>query len=181
MNQDLARILFTEEEIKARTAALGAQISADYAENDPIVIGILKGAIPFFADLFRSITIPCQCDFMGASSYGGGTTTSGRVALYKDASESLCGRHVIVVEDILDTGMTLNFLWKYILEKNPASVRLCVLLDKPSRRHPEVKLKPDYVGFTIPNEFVVGYGLDYAQHYRNLPYIGILDPRIYEK
>lgn len=181
MNADLSEILISEAVLQARIQELSAQISADYAGKDPILVCVLKGATLFFSDLFRNITVPCRCDFVGASSYGGGTATTGQVRLYQDVCERLQGQHVIVVEDIFDTGLTLDFLWKHLQEKEPASMRLCVLLDKPSRRNAGVKLQADYVGFSIPNAFVVGYGLDYDQHYRNLPYIGVLAPKIYQK
>lgn len=179
MNSDVAKILIDEETLQKRITELAAEITRDYAEKDPIVVGILKGAVPFFADLFRQLDFPCRCDFMGASSYAGGTSTSGSVKLYKDASLTLKGQHLIIVEDILDTGTTLDFLIRHIQAMEPASVKLCVLLDKPERRNPAISLTADYTGFTIPNEFVIGYGLDYNEYYRNLKYIGILKPEKY--
>ena len=179
MNPDVSKILIDEPALQKRISELSQELTRDYAGKDPIIIGILKGAVPFFSDLFRRLDFPCRCDFIGASSYGSGTKSSGMVNIYKDATESLEGQHLIVVEDILDTGTTLSFLIDYLKERNPASIRLCALLDKPSRRNPDITLQADYVGFTIPNEFVIGYGLDFNQYYRNLPYIGVLDPKKY--
>lgn len=180
MDQDILEILYSEEELKRRVAVLGAQISRDYADKDNVVlVGILRGSYIFMADLSRSITIPCRIDFMAASSYGKGTSSSGQIEIKKDLSDPIQNAHVILVEDILDSGNTLDYLTKILTARNPASIRICTLLDKPERR-----VKPitaDYYGFLVPDAFVVGYGLDYAEKYRNLPYIGILKPEVYEK
>lgn len=179
MDRDIAEILYSEAELKRRVAALGAQISEDYADKDDVVlVGILRGSYIFMADLSRSITIPCRTDFMAVSSYGKGTSSSGQIEIKKDLSDSICGTHVILVEDILDSGNTLDYLSKILAARNPASIRICTLLDKPERRTKPVTA--DYYGFLVPDAFVVGYGLDYAEKYRNLPYIGILKPEIYE-
>lgn len=171
---EIERVLLTQEQLQARVRELGAALSADYAEKTPVFIGVLRGAVHFFADLMQHFPHPCQYDFIGAASYGDGTQSSGRVQLTKDVMTDLNGRHVVIVEDILDTGLTLRFLTDWLKSKQPASLRLCVLLDKPERRRAEISA--DYIGFTIPNEFVVGYGLDYQEQYRNLPYVGILKP-----
>ena len=180
MDQDILEILYSEEELKRRVAVLGEQISRDYADKDNVVlVGILRGSYIFMADLSRSITIPCRIDFMAASSYGKGTSSSGQIEIKKDLSDPIQNAHVILVEDILDSGNTLDYLTKILTARNPASIRICTLLDKPERR-----VKPitaDYYGFLVPDAFVVGYGLDYAEEYRNLPYIGILKPEVYEK
>ena len=177
MKNDIERVLFTEAELKARVAELGAQITADYQGKKPIVISILRGSYIFMADLTRSIDLPITVDFMAVSSYGAGTSSSGQVRIVKDLSENIEGRDVIVVEDILDSGNTLSYLLKLLEARHPASIRLCTLLDKPERRTKPVAVQ--YSGFTIPDEFVVGYGLDYDEKYRNLPYIGILKPSVY--
>lgn len=180
MDQDIAEVLYSEEELKRRVAAMGAQISADYADKDNVVlVGILRGSYIFMADLSRSITIPCRIDFMAASSYGKGTSSSGQIEIKKDLSDPIDGAHVILVEDILDSGNTLDYLSKVLSARNAASIRICTLLDKPERRIKSISA--DYYGFLVPDAFVVGYGLDYAEHYRNLPYIGILKPSVYEK
>lgn len=178
MEKDIERVLFTQEQLKARVAELGAQIDADYADKTPILISVLRGSYIFMADLSRAITRPCTIDFMAVSSYGKSTTSSGQVKIVKDLSESIEGRDVIVVEDILDSGNTLSYLMKLLQARHPASIKLCTLLDKPSRR-----LQPiyaNYVGFSVEDLFVVGYGLDYAEQYRNLPYIGELKPCVYQ-
>ena len=178
MHDDVQEILFTEQQLKQRVAELGAAISRDYAGREPVLlVSVLRGSYIFMADLSRAIDIPVQIDFMSVSSYGKGTSTSGQVEIKKDLSDSIEGVHVIVVEDILDSGNTLSYLLQLLQARSPASVRLCTLLDKPSRRTKEVELH--YSGFTIPDYFVVGYGLDYAEKYRNLPYIGILKPCVY--
>ena len=179
MRDDIGSVLLSAEEIQARTAELGAQISRDFDGREPLFVGVLKGCFVFMADLMRSVTIPCSVDFMAVSSYGGGTSTSGKVRMLKDVSVDLRGRHVVILEDILDSGVTLSHVRAHLREMGPASLKICTLLDKPSRRQTDVKA--DYVGFTIPNEFVVGYGLDYDEHYRNLPYVGILKPEVYTK
>lgn len=179
MRHDIERVMLTEEQIQKRVAQLREQIARDYDGKDPVFLGVLKGAVPFFKDITSSMPIRCCYDFVSASSYGADVQTSGHVRLLKDVSMDLRGRHVVVLEDILDTGYTLEFLKNHLLKAEPASLKLCVLLDKPERRR--VDVQADYVGFTIPNEFVVGYGLDYDQYYRNLPYIGILKPEVYSK
>lgn len=180
MDQDILEVLYSEEELKRRVAALGAQISKDYADKDNVVlVGILRGSYIFMADLSRNITIPCRIDFMAASSYGKGTSSSGQIEIKKDLSDPINGAHVILVEDILDSGNTLDYLSKILSARNAASIRICTLLDKPERRTKPVTA--DYYGFLVPNAFVVGYGLDYSELYRNLPYIGILKPEVYEK
>ena len=179
LEQDIERVLFTEEELKARVAEIAARIDKDYAGKEPMLISVLRGSFIFMADLARAITLPCTVDFMAVSSYGSGTTSSGQVKITKDLSESIEGRDIIVVEDILDSGNTLSYLFRLLQARHPASVRLCTLLDKPSRRTKPITA--DYTGFTVDDLFVVGYGLDYAEKYRNLPYIGILKPAVYEK
>ena len=179
LEQDIERVLFTEQELKDRVAEIAAQIDKDYAGKEPMLISVLRGSFIFMADLVRSITLPCTVDFMAVSSYGSGTTSSGQVKITKDLSESIEGRDIIVVEDILDSGNTLSYLFQLLQARHPASVRLCTLLDKPSRRTKHVTA--DYTGFSVDDLFVVGYGLDYAEKYRNLPYIGILKPAVYEK
>ena len=177
LEQDIERVLFTEQELKDRVAELAAQIDRDYAGKEPMLISVLRGSFIFIADLARAIHLPCTVDFMAVSSYGSGTTSSGQVKITKDLSESIEGRDIIVVEDILDSGNTLSYLFRLLQARHPASVRLCTLLDKPSRRVKPVELH--YSGFTIPDYFVVGYGLDYDEKYRNLPYIGVLRPSVY--
>ena len=179
LEQDIDRVLFTDQELKDRVAEIAAQIDKDYAGKEPMLISVLRGSFIFMADLVRSITLPCTVDFMAVSSYGSGTTSSGQVKITKDLSESIEGRDIIVVEDILDSGNTLSYLFQLLQARHPASVRLCTLLDKPSRRTKPVTA--DYTGFSVDDLFVVGYGLDYAEKYRNLPYIGILKPAVYEK
>ena len=174
---DVESILLTPEQIAARVAEMGAQISADYAGKDPVFVSVLVGAAIFSADLLRQITIPCSLDFMAISSYGKESRSSGVVRVMKDLDESIESRHVIIVEDIIDTGLTLNYLLENIRNRNAASVRVAALLDKPSRRLTDVKV--DYIGFEVPDEFVIGYGLDFAQRYRNFPYVGVLRPEVY--
>ena len=175
----MAEVLITEAQIKAKVAELAGQLSADYAGRELTLVSVLKGSLPFMADLMRAITIPVQIDLMEVSSYGGTSTeSSGLVRILKDLSSSIEGRDVLIVEDIIDTGLTLNYLHRYLRGKDPASLRICTLLDKPARRLVEIEI--DYRGFTIPDQFVVGYGLDYGEFYRNLPYIGVLKPEVYE-
>ncbi len=180
MHQDIKEILLTEDQIQNIVKDLAAQLTRDYAGKDPVFVGVLKGVVIFFGDMMKHIDIPCQMDFMWISSYGHGTT-SGQMVLKRDVSEDLTGRHVVILEDIFDTGNSLQFTYEHLLSKNPASLKICTLLDKPERRRAGVTVQADYTGRVIPNEFVVGYGLDYAEHYRNLPYIGILKPEVYEK
>ncbi|MBO8142517.1 MAG: hypoxanthine phosphoribosyltransferase [Firmicutes bacterium] len=178
MHEDVAEILLDEETIQGKVRELGAQISRDYEDKRPILICILKGAVIFTADLMRSLTIPARLEFMAISSYGNRVRTSGVVQILKDLDMSIEGEHVLVVEDIIDSGLTLTYLVDNLRSRRPASLRTCVLLDKPARR--EVPFKPDYLGFVVPDRFVVGYGLDYAGLYRQLPYIGVLKPEIYQ-
>ncbi|MBQ7817966.1 MAG: hypoxanthine phosphoribosyltransferase [Oscillospiraceae bacterium] len=178
MEKDIAQILLTEEQIQTRIRELGEILTAEYAGKNPIVVGVLKGVVIFYADMIRQIKVPCQMDFMRVSSYKG-TESTGKMVFGGKMSENIQGRHVLILEDIFDTGNSLNFLYNHLIEKEPASLKICTLLDKPARRNPEVTLKPDWVGFEIPNAFVVGYGLDYNDYYRNLPYIGVLKPEIY--
>ena len=177
LEQDIERVLFSEEELDRRVSEIAAEINRDYAGKEPMLISVLRGSFVFMADLIRKIEVPCTVDFMAVSSYGSGTTSSGQVQITKDLSDDIEGKDIIVVEDILDSGNTLSYLLQLLQARKPASMKLCTLLDKPDRRVKEVHV--DYTGFTIPDEFVVGYGLDYAEKYRNLPYIGILKPRVY--
>lgn len=179
MRQDIERILFSEEQLKTRIAELGAQITEDFRDKDPIFVGVLKGCFMFMADLLRSVDIYCTMDFMAVSSYGDGTTTTGAVKINKDLSRDIAGRHVIIVEDILDSGVTLAYLKRYLSVRNPAGISIVTLLDKPARRRADVQA--DYAGFEVEDAFVVGYGLDYAEQYRNLPYIGVLKSEVYSK
>ena len=179
MEKDILEILLTEEQIKNRIEELGKELSAEYAGKNPIVVGVLKGVVVFYADMIRKITVPCQTDFMWISSYEG-TTTTNQMVVKRDISSNIEGRHVLILEDIFDTGNSLDFTYKHLMAKNPASVKICTLLDKPSRRKEGITLKADYVGFEVPNAFVVGYGLDYNEYYRNLPYVGVLKPEAYE-
>jgi len=180
MENDILRVLVSEEQIKARIQEMGEEISREYAGKDPVVLGVLKGVVVFYADMVRHITVPCQMDFMCLSSYQG-TKSTGNMIVKQDMSVDVSGRHVLILEDIYDTGGSLNYTYHHLMSKNPASVKICTLLDKPERRRPGITLQPDWVGFTIPNEFVVGYGLDFNEHYRNLPYVGVLKPEAYEK
>lgn len=178
MENDIERIFFTEDTIKEKVKELGAKISADYEGKNPLVIGVLKGSFVFMADIIRSISIYCDVDFMAVSSYGNGTTTTGAVKITKDLSHDIENRHIIIIEDILDSGVTLSYLKNYLNVRKPASISICTLLDKPARRKSDIVA--DYVGFECPDAFIVGYGLDFAERYRNLPYIGVLKPEIYE-
>lgn len=181
MTQDIKEILLTQEQIQDKVKELAATLSKEYAGKDPVFVGVLKGVVMFFADIVRAIDTPCQIDFMWISSYGSGSNSTGKMDVKRDVSADLKGRHVVILEDIFDTGNSLEFTYKHLLSKEPASLKICTLLDKPERRNPAVTVKPDYVGYVIPNEFVVGYGLDYNEHYRNLPYVGILQPEVYSK
>ena len=179
MHDDVQEILYTQEQLQERVKALGAEITRDYAakQGDILLASVLRGSYIFMADLSRAIDLPVEIDFMSVSSYGKGTQSTGQVEIKKDLSDSIEGKNVIVVEDILDSGNTLSYLLEVLAARKPASVSLVTLLDKPERR-----VKPifaDYVGFTVPNAFIVGYGLDYAEKYRNLPYIGVLKPEVY--
>ncbi len=179
MAQNLSEVLLTEEQIKKRVAELGEQISRDYEGKDVILVCILKGACIFFSDLARAMTIHMQMDFMGISSYGNAQKTSGIVRISRDMDLSITDKHVIIAEDIMDSGLTLSHLTKLLSSRNPASLRICCLLDKPERR--ECEITPDYCGFIVPNKFVVGYGLDYCGEYRNLPYVGVLKKEVYSE
>ncbi len=181
MEKDIARVLLTEEQLQTRVQELGRQIAWDYRGKNPAMVCILKGAIMFYTDLLRAIPIQLSMDFMAVSSYGKRTKSSGEVEIRKDLSTSIENRHVIIVEDIIDSGFTLTYLTRMLSARGAASIKLCTLLDKPSRRAPGITLKSDYAGFEIGDDFVVGYGLDYDEAYRNLPYIGVLKPEVYEK
>ena len=177
MKNDIETILFSEEMINRRVEELGNQISEEYNGKYPLLVGVLKGCFVFMADLCRKITVKCDLDFMAVSSYGDNTTSTGAVKIIKDLSRNIEGRNIIIVEDILDSGITLNYLKQYLSQRKPASIKICTLLDKPARR--SAPITADYVGFDCPDAFIVGYGLDYAEKYRNLPYIGTLKPEVY--
>lgn len=181
MREDILRILVSEEAIQKRVRELAAEIERDYAGQELLMVCILKGSIMFFSDIAKSIDLPLVMDFIAASSYGDRTVSTGELKIKKNLTESVEGRHVLLVEDIVDSGLTLTCLKKMIADKGAASVRIVSLLDKPSGRREGITLTPDYKGFTVGNEFVVGYGLDYAEKYRNLPFVGVLKPEIYEK
>ena len=178
MEKDIQEVLLSEAQIKTRIKELGKILSAEYAGKDPVVVGVLKGVVVFYADMIRELNVPCQMDFMWISSYAG-TKSTGTMQVKRDVSVDIKGRHVLILEDIFDTGHSLDFTYHLLMEKDPASLKICTLLDKPSRRDPKVNLQADFVGFTVPNAFVVGYGLDYNEHYRNLPYVGVLKPEAY--
>jgi hypoxanthine phosphoribosyltransferase len=167
-------VLIDEERLRSRVAELGEEVSADYAGRDLLLIGVLKGAVFFMADLMRHLTVTCEVDFMAISSYGAATDSSGVVRILKDLDINIAGRDVLVVEDIIDSGLTLSYLMRNLEAREPASLEICALLTKPERREIDVPVR--YVGFEIPNRFVIGYGLDFAERYRNLPYVGVLDP-----
>lgn len=178
MDQDIARILLTQEQLHRREAELGQELATRYRDKRPLFLGILRGVVIFYADMVRRIPIPCDFDFLSVSSYCG-TTSTGTVKIDLDTRFDIAGRDVVILEDILDTGRTLKAVMELLQRRNPASLRICTLLDKPDRRLADISA--DWVGFTIPNEFVVGYGLDYNDLYRNLPYVGILKPEIYSE
>ena len=178
MHKDFQSVMFSAEDIAKRVKEMGAEISKDYKGKEVVLIGILKGAVVFFADLMREITVPVKIDFMAVSSYGPATKSSGVVRILKDLDHDITGANVIIVEDIIDSGMSLSFLKESLLGRGAKSLKICVLLDKPSRRRTEIPV--DYCGFEIPDEFVCGYGLDYDEYYRELPEIGILKPSVYE-
>lgn len=180
MKNDIKYILLTEEQIKSKVAELAGQLMEEYADKNPLFIGVLKGVVPFFADMMRAFEAPCEIDFMWISSYQG-TNSSGNMLVRKDVTQDIRGRHVVILEDIFDTGNSLDFTYKHLMAKEPASLKICTFLDKPERRKPSITLQADYTGYVIPNEFVVGYGLDFNEKYRNLPYIGVLKPEAYEK
>ena len=179
MLNDMEKVLLSADEIQEKVKELGAQISKDYEGKNLMLISILKGSIVFMSDLMRAITIHCKIDFMAVSSYGSSTKTSGVVRILKDLDIPLENYDVLIVEDILDSGMTLDYITKILNERHPNSIKICTLLDKPARR--KIDIKADYVGFLVPDEFVVGYGLDYDERYRNVPFVGVLRPEIYTK
>jgi hypoxanthine phosphoribosyltransferase len=174
LERAVREILIDEDALQARIAELGQEISADYAGRDVLLIGVLKGAIFFMADLMRELTVPCEVDFMAISSYGASTDSSGVVRILKDLDINIDGRHVLVVEDIIDSGLTLSYLMRTLEAREPASLEICALMTKPTRREIDVYVR--YTGFEIPNAFVIGYGLDFGERYRNLPYVGVLHP-----
>lgn len=179
MTNDLKEIILTTEQIMVRIRELGVKISIDYKSDPPVLVGILKGALPFLADLMRAITIPVVYDLMAVSSYGASTKSTGTVRIIKDLDIEIENRNVIIVEDIVDTGLTLQYLLENLRSRKPKTIKVCTLLDKPSRRI--TSIQPDYNGFEIPDVFVVGFGLDFAEKYRNLPYIGVLKEEVYQK
>ena len=180
MHPDIQTVLLSEEQIRNRIEELGRELTQEYKDKNPVIVGVLKGVVIFYADMVRKIQVPCQFDFMWISSYAG-TESTGSMIVKKDISVDIKGRHVLILEDIFDTGNSLEFACNHLLAKEPAALKICTLLDKPERRNPAVTVQPDYTGFTIPNAFVVGYGLDFNERYRNLPYVGILKPEAYEK
>ncbi|MEG1104564.1 MAG: hypoxanthine phosphoribosyltransferase [Oscillospiraceae bacterium] len=177
MHEDVLKVLLTEEEIAAKVADMGKQISKDYAGKNLMLVTVLKGAVVFLADIMREIDIHAEIDFMVVSSYGAGVKSSGVVKIIKDLDVALEGKDILIIEDILDSGLTLNYIKDLLIGRNPASIKIATLLDKPIRR--KVDLQADYVGFVVPDEFVIGYGLDFDEKYRNLPYIGVLKPEVY--
>lgn len=180
MEKDIAQVLISEEVLQNRINELAAELNEAYAGKRPIFVGVMKGVVLFFADMVKRINTMCEIEFMWISSYEG-TNSTGSMIVKRDVSADIKGRHVVILEDIFDTGNSLQFTYDHLMEKEPASLEICTLLDKPSRRNPAVTLKPKYVGFQVPNAFVVGYGLDYNEYYRNMPYIGVLRPEVYEK
>lgn len=177
MREDVLRVLLSEEEIRTKVRELGGKITADYQNSNLMLVTVLKGAVVFLADLMRQIDVPAEIDFMVVSSYGSGVKSSGVVKIVKDLDVPLAGKDILIVEDILDSGLTLSYIKELLESRGPRSIRIATLLDKPSRR--KVDLQADYIGFSVPDEFVIGYGLDYDEKYRNLPYIGILKPEVY--
>ena len=178
MLNNISKILLTEEQLQTRVKELAAELSTEYAGKNPVFVGVLKGVVMFYADFIKQFTEHCQMDFMWISSYEG--TTSGQMVVRKDVVTNLKDRHVVILEDIFDTGSSLQYAYEHLLAKGPSSLKICTLLDKPERRKPGITVTPDYIGFVIPNEFVVGYGLDFNEHYRNLPFVGVLKPEAYE-
>lgn len=178
MTEDIKKVLINEEELQNIVKRLGKQISEDYKDKNLLMVSVLKGSVIFMADLMRNVSIPCSIDFMSVSSYGSGTKSSGVVKIIKDLDINIQGKDLLIVEDILDSGKTLNYIQEILLARNPKSIRICTLFDKPERR--EVDLYAEYVGCKVPNEFIVGYGLDYNEYYRNLPYIGVLEEKVYK-
>ena len=179
MDQDILKVLYSEHEIARRIKEMGAQMFEDLQDKEPLFVSVLRGAFIFMADIVRACQVRCDVEFIAVSSYGNSTSSSGIVQITHDIQQDITGRHLVVIEDILDSGNTLHFLKQYFMTKGAASVSICTLLDKPSRR--TKMITPDYTGFVVPDEFVVGYGLDYGQKYRNLPYIGVLKPEVYAK
>lgn len=179
MHNDIEEILVSEERLQQIVTGLGERISRDYQGKRLVLVSVLKGSVVFMADLMRAVRLPCRIDFMSVSSYGAGVKTSGVVKIIKDLDQPIAGCDVLVVEDILDSGMTLSYILELLLKRNPASIRLCALFDKPERR--KVDMTADYVGMSVPDKFIVGYGLDYAERYRNLPYVGVLKPSVYSE
>ncbi len=180
MHQNIQEVLLSEEQLKARVRELGQELLREYEDKNPVFLCILKGAVIFYSDLIRAFDAPCEMEFMQISSYQG-TQSTGSVAIVQDVRQDLQGRHVVILEDILDTGRSLSCVCQYLRAKGLASLKICALLDKPEGRAPGVTLEADFVGFRIPNAFVVGYGLDFDEYYRNLPYVGILKPEAYAK
>jgi len=180
MVNDIEKILISEEEIQAKVKELAEILKKEYADKNPVVVGVLKGVVIFFADMVRQMDFPLQIDFMWISSYSG-TESTGQMDVKRDVSANIKGRHVVILEDIFDTGNSLQFTYDHLKTKNPASLKICTLLDKPDRRREGITVTADYTGFVIPNEFVVGYGLDFNEHYRNLPFVGVLKPEAYQK
>ncbi len=179
MERDVQQILLTEEQIRNKVHELAQQVYRDCGDTEPIFVGVLKGVVVFYADFIRAYPGHCQLDFMWVSSYSG-TESTGKMLVRQDVTADLKGRHVVILEDIYDTGNSLSFVVEHLLAKEPASLKICTLLDKPERRKPGITLEADYTGFVIPNAFVIGYGLDYNEKYRNLPYVGILKPEVYQ-
>ncbi|MEG1004276.1 MAG: hypoxanthine phosphoribosyltransferase [Clostridium sp.] len=179
MREDVKKVLFDEEQLAKKVNELGTQISKDYKGKDLIVVGVLKGSVVFAADLIKNITIPCEIDFMAVSSYGNATESSGVVRIIKDLDHNIEGKHVLLVEDIVDSGITLTYLLKYLKARKAESIEIVTLLNKPERRTADLDVK--YIGFEVPNEFIIGYGIDYAEKYRNLPFVGVLKEEVYNK
>jgi len=178
MMHNIDRVLLSEEQIQNKVKELAAVLSEEYKGKDPIFVGVLKGVVMFYADFLKNFTEECEMDFMWISSYRG--TESSGMLVRQDLSKNIEGRHVVILEDIFDTGNSLQFTYEHLMSKNPASLKICTLLDKPERRRESITVKADYTGFVIPNEFVVGYGLDFNEHYRNLPFVGVLKPEAYQ-
>ena len=179
MLDKIERVLITEEQLQQRIREMGEELTRDYEGKNPIIVGVLKGVVLFYADLIKQIKVPCEMAFMTLKSYEG-TESTGNLQIIQDVTADIKGRHVLILEDIFDTGKSLDFTYRHLMEREPASLKICTLLDKPSRRNPEITLKADYTGFTVENLFVVGYGLDYDEYFRNLPFVGILKPEAYE-
>jgi len=178
MHNDIEKILYSEQDIKEKVKEIGEQISRDYKDKNPLLISILKGGVVFLADIMRAVSIPVEIEFMGVASYGNSTKSTGVVQITKDCNIDISDRHVLIIEDIVDTGLSLNYILRYLKGKNPRSLRICVLLDKVDTHEPDIEMA--YKAFDVPDEFIVGYGLDYDEKYRNLPYIGILKKEIYQ-